>query len=193
MDSGAKRTNDDHVACSGDAKGPPIAALHDGSRRWYLFAALLAITCCHGKAAVLSDRHAREAIQRAALDTVFRGRERAALLTLAAHDRRDARDRGLQRLAGALPVTIVTDGELAQLFRDHADGWAAFFLRYPGSAGLVSIAIPAVARDGTATVRLNRLCGEHCESVFVVTLTPRPSGVWTPTSIAFLPAGGVGQ
>jgi hypothetical protein len=71
----------------------------------------------------------------------------------------------------AAPVTLVRGADLRRLFRDHPDGWAAFYRRYPGAPGLVEVGPVARAPDGrTAEVVVGRACGEHCVNAWRVEL-----------------------
>lgn len=89
-----------------------------------------------------------------------------------------------RRLEAALhaPVVRVTADNLANLFRAHPDGWAAFYAAYLGAPGLVELARPTWSGDTLATVVVGRACGEHCFNAWrvavrnghVVTTTPLP-------------------
>ncbi len=71
----------------------------------------------------------------------------------------------------AAPVTLVRGADLRRLFRDHPDGWAAFYRRYPGAPGLVEVGPVLRAADGrTAEVVVGRACGEHCVNAWRVEL-----------------------
>ncbi len=86
------------------------------------------------------------------------------------------------REAFALPVDSVSLGDLSALFREHPDGWEAYFAQHPASAGIVELGVVqydrAAAQDpgGTtasrerASLLVGRTCGEHCAVAWRVTL-----------------------
>jgi hypothetical protein len=86
----------------------------------------------------------------------------------------------------AAPVTLVRGADLRRLFRDHPDGWAAFYRRYPGTPGLVEVGPVARAPDGrTAEVVVGRACGEHCVNAWRVELRHAEGrgGAWRATRV----------
>lgn len=140
------------------------------------------------------------AAQGAALRRLFFERERAGRLVVWDDPREpgpvfDALGAGRGRPAGAAalarsvgaPVTVVGGAELRRLFRDHADGWEAFYRAYPGTAGLVEVA--AVRRDGPgrASVVVGRACGEQCLNAWRVELRrDAGGGGWRAGPVAVL-------
>lgn len=121
-------------------------------------------------------------VQAAAVRELFVAREHARQLVLwadpdetgptfellGAHDARA----DLRALASAIPLPVrpVRAADLAQLFRAHPDGWAAFYAAHPGAPGLVELARPAWSGDTLATVVVGRACGEHCFNAWRVTV-----------------------
>jgi hypothetical protein len=41
--------------------------------------------------------------------------------------------------AVGVPVTLASATDMARLFREHADGWRAFYRQYAGTPGLVEL------------------------------------------------------
>ena len=132
--------------------------------------------------------HAADAtIQGAAVRELFVSREHARQLVLwadpgetgptfellgVANASVDARALGAAIPAPVRPVRAAT---LAELFRAHPDGWAAFYVAYPGAPGLVELARPAWSGDTLATVVVGRACGEHCFNAWRVAVRAAPS------------------
>jgi hypothetical protein len=131
----------------------------------------------------VADEATAYAVQRLALDTLFNGREHAARLVIWATDAGDGpaleslgpalvrpsvgRSVDLARLRPTLPARVVTEQELAALFRRHPDAWAAFFRENPGAAGLVELApVLLLERGLVAETYVGRTCGEHCRNVW---------------------------
>jgi hypothetical protein len=138
-----------------------------------------AVGCARG-----GDGSAEGAAQGAAIRHLFFERERAARVVLWADPgepgpafealgRAPAPPADSAALAAgvAAPVTLVRGADLRRLFRDHPDGWAAFYRSYPGAPGLVEVGPVARAPDGrTAAVVVGRACGEHCVNAWRVEL-----------------------
>jgi hypothetical protein len=135
------------------------------------------------------------AIERAALTTLFLEREHARTMTLLEAAREAAPVLGdvpltsdtlavpnPRLLALPVPVTVVTRGAIDSVFRANPDGWAAWYARYPGSAGLIELTAPVVGIDAngrlTATLVVARSCGEHCRSAWRVAVRRDGRGVW---------------
>ena len=128
------------------------------------------------------DAAADAGVQAAAVRELFVTREHARQLVLWADPREagptfellGAHDAGAdpRTLASAIPVPVrsVIAANLARLFRAHPDGWAAFYVAYPGAPGLVELARPAWSGDTLATVVVGRACGEHCFNAWRVTV-----------------------
>lgn len=90
----------------------------------------------------------------------------------------------LAGLALPLPAAVTDGAAMTALFHAHPDGWAAFYRRHPGTAGLVELARPTVAAGGgQATLVVGRACGEHCRQAWQVTLARAPAGRWTVTGV----------
>jgi hypothetical protein len=70
------------------------------------------------------------------------------------------------RVVGA-PVTLLGTGDLERLFRDHPDGWAAFYRAYPRAPGLVEVG-PVEREAGKTVVVVGRACGEQCRNAWRV-------------------------
>ena len=143
------------------------------------------------------------AVQRLALDTLFNGRERAARLVLWATDAgngpaleslglavapsREPRAIDLPRLAPSLPARVMTEAQVAALFREHPDGWAAFFRDNPGAAGLVELSPVRLVDDGRgAETYVGRSCGEHCRNVWRLTARRVSSSGWRVDSLQWV-------
>jgi hypothetical protein len=141
-------------------------------------------------------------VQRAALDSVFNGRERARRLVLWESDAADGpaleplrstlpRARkshtiDVARLAPSLPARTLTEAAVADLFRKNPDGWAAFFRENPGSPGLVELSPVWLSWDGdSATTHIGRSCGEHCRNAWRV-FARRMGSRWTVTEIQWM-------
>ncbi len=140
---------------------------------------------CLCAAAAACGRGARDAdAQGAALGYLFRERERGRRLVVwadaepgpvfaAAGVRRaalDARAAAAVARAAGLPVARVTAADMTRLFREHADGWAAFYARHPGTPGLVEVGRVERGAGGAAVVHVGRSCGEHCRHLWRVEL-----------------------
>ena len=147
------------------------------------------------------------AVQRLALDSLFNGREHAQRLVLWATDvtngpaleplgsvvTRSATPRTIDvtRLAPSLPARTLTEDAVADLFRRNADGWAAFYREYSGSAGLVELSPVWLAPDGsTATTYVGRSCGEHCRNAWRI-LARRQDGRWRIEDLTWVRVPGV--
>jgi hypothetical protein len=154
-------------------------------------AAVVAAGCGGGDA----DGDAR--VRGAALRHLFRERERAGQLVVWA----DAREPGPVFSAlgwrpdlsvgradadlattPELPVVGVTAADMARLFRDHPDGWTAFYRRYAGAPGLVEVGLVERSRAG-ASVVVGRACGEHCLHAWRVSLSSGTGGTWRVTRV----------
>jgi len=167
-------------------------------------AAIIAAACTPDRAAPNANRVADEvtsyAVQRAALDSLFMGREHHERLVLWSTDAGDGpvletlgpalvrsrtpRTIDVGRLRARLPARVVTEAQIAELFRRHPDAWAAFFRENPGAAGLVELAPVRRAADGrTAQTYVARSCGEHCRSAWDVTARRDTTGAWRITDI----------
>ena len=147
------------------------------------------------------------AVQRLALDSLFNGREHAQRLVLWATDvtngpaleplgsvvTRSAAPRAIDvtRLEPSLPARTLTEDAVADLFRRNADGWAAFYREYSGSAGLVELSPVWLAPDGiTATTYVGRSCGEHCRNAWRI-LARRQDGRWGIEDLTWVRVPGV--
>ena len=145
--------------------------------------ALLVTGCGVRTADTIADEAAAYAVQRAALDTLFNGREHAARLVIWATDAGDGpaleaaspllvrpavpRPIDVARLRASLSTQVVSETELAALFRRNPDAWAAFYREHPGAAGLVELAPVTLSPDGAvAETYVGRSCGEHCRNVW---------------------------
>jgi hypothetical protein len=83
-----------------------------------------------------------------------------------------------------LPSAQVTLADMQALFRDHPDGWAAFFARHPGAPGLVEVGPVERDMDGRrARVAIGRSCGEHCRMAWRVELALETTGGWRIVSV----------
>ncbi len=160
------------------------------------------LSCCSAPSLSLSATDIA-AIQRAALTTLFIEREHSQLLvlidvprdsapvlrdTLANPDRAELRLPDTATLALPIPVRVVTLRDVGTVFREHADGWAAWYAQYPVSAGIVELTAPTIARDAgegeTAMITVARACGEHCRAVWRVTVQRDRDGRWRTVSVA---------
>ena len=169
--------------------------------------AVLGARCAGESRARGDDRSAHDAttysVQRLALDTLFNGRERASRLVLWATDAGDGpaltslgrvvvrppapRAIDLGRLAPSLPAGVMTEREMAALFREHPDGWAAFFRENPGAAGLVELSPVRLLDQGReAEMYVGRSCGEHCGNVWRLTARRVASGIWRVDSLQWI-------
>lgn len=145
-----------------------------------------------------TDREADEAtsydVQRAALDSLFNGREHAQRLVLWATDAADGpvlealgstitratawHRIDIVRLSPSLPARVMTEAALTDLFRRNPDAWATFFRENPGAAGLVELSPVRLSADGIhATTQVGRACGEHCRNAWWVAAR-RANGRW---------------
>ena len=144
--------------------------------------------------------HAADAaVQGAAVRELFVTREHARQLVLWADpgeigptfELLGAADAGADSgaLAAAIPAPVrpVRAAQLAALFRAHPDGWAAFYVAYPGAPGLVELARPAWSGDTLATVLVGRACGEHCFNAWQVAVRAAPDGRGISTTPLRLP------
>lgn len=142
---------------------------------------MITIACCLG--ACTPPRHTADAVvQGAAARELFFTREHARQLVLWADPdepgptfdvigQRDARvDTAAVATTIPAPVIPVRSADLARLFRVHPDGWAAFYVAYPGAPGIVELAHPVWSGDTLATVIVGRACGEHCFNAWCVTV-----------------------
>lgn len=138
------------------------------------------------------------AIQRAALTTVFIEREGAkqlVLLVQAGLDEPTLAGRDGPRpelsalpivtpdttaLALGIPVTILTQADVEAHFKAHADAWAAWYERYPGAPGLVTITNVHVEAQSpnAAWIIISRSCGEHCRAAWRVTVERGAKSGW---------------
>jgi hypothetical protein len=84
----------------------------------------------------------------------------------------------LARAVGA-PVTAVGAADMGRLFRDHPDGWEAFYRTYRIAPGLVEVALTRRG-DGVAEAFVGRACGEHCGHAWRVEVR-RVGGRWQAT------------
>jgi hypothetical protein len=151
-----------------------------------------AIACGPADSAKADDA----AAQGAALRRLFFEREQAGRLVVWA-DPADpgpvfealGRGRGAPAATAALarsvgaPVTAVTAADLRRIFRDHADGWAAFYRAYPRAPGLVEVDRPRRHTRGVASVVVGRACGEHCGHAWTVEVRRDGDGVWRATGV----------
>jgi len=173
------------------------------SRSLAPFAALglsAVVAGCEPTPTVLSGADAT-AIQRAALSTLFIEREHSQLLvlidvardsapvlhdTLANPDRAELQLPDSAALALPIAVRVVTLRDVETVFREHADGWAAWYRRYPVSAGIVELTAPTVSGDARESARIvvARACGEHCRAVWRVTVQRDRDGRWRTVSVA---------
>jgi hypothetical protein len=164
---------------------------------WWAAAAAVIVAGCGGRDA---DDDAR--VQGAALRHLFRERERAGRLVVWADaaevgpvfaalgvpaDRVDRLAVGARAADGltaavGVPVTLASATDMARLFREHADGWRAFYRQYAGTPGLVELGRVRYA-DRTATVVVGRSCGEHCLHAWRVTLGAGAGGAWRATGV----------
>jgi hypothetical protein len=109
-------------------------------------------------AAPFADEATSYEIQRLAVDSLFNGRE---------------------RLGASLPARVMSEIDLAELFRQNPDAWVAFFRENVGAAGLVELSPVHLSPDGRrATTYVGRSCGEHCRNAWRIEAT-RAAGRWT--------------
>jgi hypothetical protein len=166
-------------------------------RRWALTWALagvaVAVAACARPAPSAPDE---AAAQGAALRRLFFEREHAGRLVvwddpvdagpafeaLGSGRGAPAATAALARAVGA-PVTTVRSVDLQRLFRDHPDGWAAFYSAYPRSAGLVEIGRVERTGAGVAQVVVGRACGEQCRNAWRVALRTDDAGRWRATAV----------
>jgi hypothetical protein len=85
--------------------------------------------------------------------------------------------------AVGIPVTLASATDMVRLFREHADGWRAFYRQYAGTPGLVELGRVRYA-GRTATVVVGRSCGEHCLHAWRVTVRAGGDRVWRVTGVA---------
>ena len=147
------------------------------------------------------------AVQRLALDSLFTSREHHARIVVWATDAGDgpvlealgaivvrpahARVIDLAQLAPVLPVRLMNERELATLFRENPDAWAAFFRENPEAAGLVELSPVRLSRDGqVAETIIGRSCGEHCRNAWRLR-ERRVNSAWQIASLQWLPIRGV--
>jgi hypothetical protein len=142
------------------------------------------------------------AVQRAALTTLFLEREHAARLVLWRGPLADAPTLGLLPRADtlpagdgdpralALPVPVDTANlqSLTEHFRINPDAWRAWFVRHPGSPGLVELTAPsrAASSDSVAELLVGRSCGEHCRMAWRVRVRRASDGAWRTDSVITL-------
>ena len=163
---------------------------------WWAAAAALVVAGCRGGDA--DDAR----VQGAALRHLFRERERAGRLVVWADAAEagpvfaalgmpaggadlppvDARAADGLAAAVGVPVTLASATDMTRLFREHADGWRAFYGRYAGTPGLVELGRVRYA-GRTATVVVGRSCGEHCLHAWWVTLGAAAGGAWRATAV----------
>ena len=122
------------------------------------------------------------AVQCLALDTLFNGREHARELAIWSSDsagpvlEQISRQKNLthqrtdvRRLAPTLPATAIDEATIARMFREHADGWAEFFRRFPHSSGLVELSPPHFSSgNSVGEMYVGRSCGPHCQNAWRV-------------------------
>jgi hypothetical protein len=140
------------------------------------------------------------AIQRLALDTLFNGREHARQLviwssdsagpvleTILAQQHLNYTRIDVKRLAPALPAIAVDEQALIDLFREHPDGWAEFFRRYPQSSGLVELApVRFSSGNRVAEVFVGRSCGPHCQNAWRIVTRRDASGSWKISELQWI-------
>jgi hypothetical protein len=163
-------------------------------------AAVVAAGCGGGDA----DGDAR--VRGAALRHLFRERERAGRLVVWADAAEtgpvfaalgmpaggadlppvDARAADGLAAAVGVPVTLASATDMTRLFREHADGWKAFYGANPSTPGLVELGRVRYA-GRTATVVVGRSCGEHCLHAWRVTLGVGAGCAWRATAVEPLP------
>ena len=157
---------------------------------------------------VLSACHASDdatyTIQRLALDTLFNGREHArelviwssdsagpALENILSRQHLEHPRIDIQRLEPTIPAIAVDEQALTDLFREHPDGWAEFFRRYPQSSGLVELSpIRFSSGDRLAEVFVGRSCGEHCKNAWRISARREPVGAWKVTELRWITVPG---
>ena len=169
--------------------------------------ALLATGCGVRTDGTVTDEATAYAVQRVALDTLFNGREHAARLLIWATDAGDGpaleavgpslvrpavpRPIDVARLRASLPARVVSETELAALFRRNPDAWAAFFREHPGAAGLVELAPVTVSPDGAvAETYVGRSCGEHCRNVWWLRARRMTNDDWRVDTLGWVPVPG---
>ncbi len=135
------------------------------------------------------------AIQQAALTELFLVRERARSIVFwadSAHVGPVFDSLGVPAgPVGSLPAAPpslasygVTLADMQALFREHPDGWAEFFVRYPGAPGLVEVGVVERDADGRrARLAIGRSCGEHCRMAWRVEVTRDATGDWRVASV----------
>jgi hypothetical protein len=157
------------------------------------------VACAARERAALTTSFADEAtsyeIQRLAIDSLFNGRERASRVVLWSTDAGDgpvleALDSlvakaatphtiDIGRLGASVPGRVMSEIELAELFRRNPDAWAAFFRENAGAAGLVELSPVQLSPDGRrATTYVGRSCGEHCRNAWRIAAA-RAGRRWT--------------
>jgi hypothetical protein len=139
-------------------------------------------------------------VQRLALDTLFNGREHARQLVIWSSDSpgpalelilsQQALEHAridIQRLEPTLPATAIDEQMLADLFREHPDGWAEFFRRYSQSSGLVELS-PVRLSSGNRLAELfvGRSCGEHCRNAWRIVAKRTASGAWRVAELQWI-------
>jgi thiosulfate/3-mercaptopyruvate sulfurtransferase len=169
-------------------------------------AALIAsASTSHGSVDATED----EDVQSAALRHLFTAREKAGQLVLW----NDSAQSGpvftrlhaavslvahVERLATpGLPVSAISSGAVQQLFREHPDGWAAFFARYAGAPGIVelgAVRYDSATRENRSAVRVRdaallvgRSCGEQCAMAWRVSLRRAGDAPWRVESVTAVP------
>ena len=157
-------------------------------------AVVLAAIACH------SADDTTYVVQRLALDTLFNGREHARQLVLwssespgptleliLSQQALEHTSIDIQRLEPTLPATAVDEQTLADLFRDHPDGWAEFFRRYSQSSGLVELS-PVRLSSGNSRAELfvGRSCGEHCRNAWRIVAKRTASGAWRVAELQWI-------
>ena len=162
---------------------------------------LIAFAACEPRAMQFSTQDAA-AIERAALRTLFVEREGARQLIIFRGARRDAPALSMlpdndapsdtlalttpdtAALALGVPVTLVTLADIEAHFREHPDGWEAWFTRYAGAGGIVELTAPRLedARAQAAWLVVGRACGEHCRAAWRVRVVRDASGAWRTTT-----------
>ena len=139
-------------------------------------------------------------VQRIALDTLFNGREHAHQLVIWSGDRAGPALENLlsrqhlehtrtdiRHLDPILPATAVDEQALTDLFREHADGWAEFFRRYPKSSGLVELSTVRFSSGRrVAEFLVGRSCGLHCQNAWHVVASRSQAGLWKVAELQWI-------